>query len=253
MTQFEGTLFIHKDGSRVSPDGSTHTIAYAAQAPWLRRQSNRTNILFGAPVDEARYDAVLDACALRPDLAVLEGGNATKIGVRGVSLSGGRKTCVAPSRAILSAVDNHIARAFSENLLLGPLLARRTVIPVTHHVDLALPGAHYPVRMLDGRTDTQGTIAELRAQGVLESLDIAEALEAEKEEQIAAEEEGEKTPEEVAVEGEDGAKEEAKKRKKPRKLVKDEEHHAGAVKCKNYKTYLQASYVLHSFRAENLR
>jgi hypothetical protein len=36
------------------------------------------NILF----DEERYNAVVDCCALGPDLAVLEDGDATEIGAR---------------------------------------------------------------------------------------------------------------------------------------------------------------------------
>lgn len=39
----------------------------------------RDNIIFGspAPFDDVRYQAVLDACALRPDLAILKGGDRT--------------------------------------------------------------------------------------------------------------------------------------------------------------------------------
>ena len=37
-------------------------------------------MLFGAPFDEARYQQVLQACALAPDLAVLPAGDATEIG-----------------------------------------------------------------------------------------------------------------------------------------------------------------------------
>ena len=53
---------------------------------------------------------------------------------------------------------------------------------VTHHVELVLPGAYYLVRMLDGRIDTQGTIQDLRANGILDDIAPAEELEAHKEE-----------------------------------------------------------------------
>jgi hypothetical protein len=43
-------------------------------------------------------------------------------------------------------------------------------ILVTHHVELILPGACYLVRMVDGRIDTQGTMKELRALGVLDEI-----------------------------------------------------------------------------------
>ena len=109
---------------------------------------------------------------------------------------------------------------------------------MTHHVELVLPGAHYLVRMLDGRIDTQGTVADLREQGVLDDIAHAEEAEARKEEQVATE--NEPTPEEQAVEGE-GESKPAGETKKPRKLVKDEQREEGGVKWKIYKAYLKAS------------
>jgi ATP-binding cassette subfamily C (CFTR/MRP) protein 1 len=47
------------------------------------------NILFQAPYDDARYNAVIDACALRQDLAELPAGDMTEMGERGINLSGG--------------------------------------------------------------------------------------------------------------------------------------------------------------------
>lgn len=89
-----------KNTSKADEHGNTRAISYAAQAPWLRHQSIRDNILFGQPCDAERYSAVLECCALRPDLAVLEDGDATEIGGRGVSLSGGQKARVALARAV---------------------------------------------------------------------------------------------------------------------------------------------------------
>jgi ABC-type transport system involved in cytochrome bd biosynthesis fused ATPase/permease subunit len=72
-----------------------HTISYCAQTPWLQHQSIRDNIVFGSPYEEDRYKEVVECCALEPDLRVLEDGDLTEIGVRGVSLSGGQKArCV---------------------------------------------------------------------------------------------------------------------------------------------------------------
>ena len=83
-----------KDPSRLLSEetGLTQSIAYAAQTPWLQHQSIKNNILFGHPYDAARYADVLDACALRPDLKILEDGDETEIGARGVSLSGACNT-----------------------------------------------------------------------------------------------------------------------------------------------------------------
>ncbi|TFY73932.1 hypothetical protein EWM64_g10080 [Hericium alpestre] len=182
LTTLNGRIIMSKDPSNVNEQGLMHSISYAAQSPWLRHQSIKDNILFGCPYDEKRYNQVIDCCALKPDLAVLEDGDETEIGARGVSLSGGQKARVALARAVyartkfvllddpLSAVDSHTARFLYEKLLLGTLLAHRTVVLVTHHVELILPGTYYLVRMLDGRIDTQGVVGELRKHGILDKL-----------------------------------------------------------------------------------
>ena len=55
--------------------------------------------------DEGFYEQVLDACALRPDLAILPAGDATEIGERGINLSGGQKQRVALARAAYARAD----------------------------------------------------------------------------------------------------------------------------------------------------
>lgn len=82
MTVLEGRVIMSKDSSRVDEFGLAHTISYAAQTPWLRHQSIKDNILFGYPLDEQRYKDVIECCALKPDLEVLEDGDATEIGAR---------------------------------------------------------------------------------------------------------------------------------------------------------------------------
>ena len=84
MTTLSGKIIMSKRSSHVDEFGLTHSIAYAAQSPWLRHQSIKDNIMFGYPYDEIRYNAVIEACALRPDLDLLEDGDATEIGARSV-------------------------------------------------------------------------------------------------------------------------------------------------------------------------
>jgi ABC-type multidrug transport system fused ATPase/permease subunit len=50
------------------------TIAYVPQTPWVQNLSLRDNILFGMPYDEAKYKAVIHACALELDLKILPNG-----------------------------------------------------------------------------------------------------------------------------------------------------------------------------------
>lgn len=211
-----------------------------------------------------RYNAVVDACALRPDLDRLEDGDTTEIGARGVSLSGGQKARVALARAVysraryvllddpLSAVDSHTARFLYEKLFLGELMKGRTVVLVTHHMELVLPGAGYLVRMVDGRVDVQGSVKDLRERGVLETVKLEGSVEEQKEVEKEKKDEEEREAEEGISAGaadadaagdgaEGGAISPAKK--KPRKLVKDEEREEGAVKWRIYKTYLEATWV----------
>jgi ABC-type multidrug transport system fused ATPase/permease subunit len=66
-------------------------LAFASQIPFILSASFRENILFGLPYEESRYEQVLDACCLRPDIEQIGGaGDLTEIGERGVTLSGGK-------------------------------------------------------------------------------------------------------------------------------------------------------------------
>ena len=82
MTLVEGRIVMSKEPSQIDENGLMHSISYAAQSPWLRHQSIKDNILFGYPFDEERYKAVIECCALQPDLEMLEDGDATEIGAR---------------------------------------------------------------------------------------------------------------------------------------------------------------------------
>ncbi|KAI0357684.1 multidrug resistance-associated ABC transporter [Trametes cingulata] len=249
LTMLEGRLLMSKDASDVDEHGLSQTISYTAQSPWLQHRSIKDNILFGHPYDGKRYEAVLESCALKPDLEILEDGDETEIGVRGVSLSGGQKARVALARAVyapsryvllddpLSAVDSHTARFLFEKLLKGPLLSQRTVILVTHHVGLVLPAAHYLVRMLDGRMDIQGPVTELQERGILDVVVVAEERHAQQDEEQATQ----KAQDPVTSIKIDDAETAQKGAKKARKLVEEEHREVGMVKWSIYKTYLRAA------------
>ncbi|KJA19718.1 hypothetical protein HYPSUDRAFT_1094370 [Hypholoma sublateritium FD-334 SS-4] len=246
MTLLKGRIIMSKDSSRVDEHGLMRCISYASQTPWLRHQSIKDNILFGYPLDEERYRMVIECCALNPDLNLLEDGDATEIGARGINLSGGQKARVALARAVyartkyvllddpLSAVDSHTARFLYERLLLGPLLEHRTVVLVTHHVELVLPGTNYVVHMLNGRIDKQGPVAELKSAGIIDSIATEEAA-------SAPVDSGDI---DAAVQGAsviDGTQVDTAKSTMPRKFVKEEHRETGSVKFSVYNKYLQAS------------
>ena len=98
--------------------------------------------------------------------------------------------------------------------------------------------------MLDGRIDTQGTVKDLRASGVLDDIAQVEEIEAHKEEQAVEAAKEEENPN-AEIDAEAGGAEPAavKDKKKPRKLIEDEHRETGSVKWRIYNTYLQASSV----------
>ncbi|KAJ2898867.1 Transporter of the ATP-binding cassette (ABC), partial [Coemansia aciculifera] len=154
-------------------------IAYVAQEAWLRNATIRENILFGETYDQKRYEEVLRVCALKPDLRILDAGDRTEIGERGVTLSGGQKQRVALARAVyssrrilviddcLSAVDAHTAKHILMECLVGqtPLMLGRTRVLVTHHVSACMPHADYMAVIHDGRVVSCGTPDTVQSQG----------------------------------------------------------------------------------------
>lgn len=138
-------------------------IAYCSQTPWLQSMSIRENILFFSPYDDSRYKHVIEACALTQDLAALRDGDRSDIGENGVGLSGGQKMRVALARAVysraemlllddpLSALDQHTAESIVQSCFAGSLLKDRTVVLVTHRVDVCLGVAEQLVEVMDGK------------------------------------------------------------------------------------------------------
>ena len=149
-------------------------IAYVAQAAWIQNATLRENILFGRPFDAERYEATLEACALKADLAILGAGDMTEIGERGINLSGGQKQRVAVARAVysdadifvmddpLSAVDVHVGKHLFDRVI-GPegLLAKRgaTRVLVTHGIHY-LPNVDRVVCLADGVIREQGVFMD---------------------------------------------------------------------------------------------
>lgn len=62
----------------------------------------KNNILFASPYDEERYHAVLIACSLERDLKILDHGDETEVGEKGITLSGGQKQRISLARALYS-------------------------------------------------------------------------------------------------------------------------------------------------------
>uniref|UniRef100_A0A667YK51 ATP binding cassette subfamily C member 12 n=1 Tax=Myripristis murdjan TaxID=586833 RepID=A0A667YK51_9TELE len=116
----------------VTADG---TFAYVSQQAWIFHGTVQENILMGELFDEAKYDRVLNACSLKPDLDILPYGDQTEIGERGISMA----RAVYSNKDIyllddpLSAVDAHVGKHIFEECIKKELRGK-SIILVTHQL-----------------------------------------------------------------------------------------------------------------------
>lgn len=149
------------------------SVAYVPQEAWIQNKTLKDNILFGKAYDKQHYEAVLEACALKPDLEILPGGDQTEIGEKGINLSGGQKQRISLARAVyankevyifddpLSAVDAHVGKHIFDKVFgeMG-MLKNKTRILVTHGVHW-LPKVDKIVVLLNGIVSEVGSYEEL--------------------------------------------------------------------------------------------
>ncbi|XP_063061606.1 multidrug resistance-associated protein 5 isoform X2 [Engraulis encrasicolus] len=159
MTLLEGTVAVDGD------------FAYVAQQAWILNATLRDNILFGKEYEEERYQAVLGACCLRPDLAILPNADLTEIGERGANLSGGQRQRISLARALysdraiyvlddpLSALDAHVGNHIFNNAI-RKHLRQKTVIFVTHQLQY-LVDCDEVIFMREGSITEQGSHEDL--------------------------------------------------------------------------------------------
>ena len=159
----EGTKKM-KSNPPVKLNGS---VAYVQQVPWIQNLTIRDNILYGLPLDKAKYVDVIKMCELERDLEILPAGDLTEIGEKGINLSGGQKARLGLARAVyagrdiilmddpISAVDAIVKRKLMKNVILG-YLKDKTRILVTHAIDV-LHMADRIILVDQGRIMAQGT------------------------------------------------------------------------------------------------
>uniref|UniRef100_A0A9J7XR66 ATP-binding cassette sub-family C member 5 n=1 Tax=Cyprinus carpio carpio TaxID=630221 RepID=A0A9J7XR66_CYPCA len=159
-------------GGSVAVNGD---FAYVAQQAWILNDSLRENILFGKKYIEEKYNAVLEACCLFPDIIELPYGDMTEIGERGANLSGGQRQRVSLARALyserpvlllddpLSAVDTRVGSHLFHSAIRHTAKSR-TVIFVTHQLQY-LPECDEVVLMKDGQIAEHGSHVQLMEKG----------------------------------------------------------------------------------------
>ena len=141
-----GELHFEQTGDSFFHLPRTQGVSYAAQESWCMSDSIKENIVFGDPFDADRYAAVIRDCGLEPDLRMLDDGDDTEIGEKGVTLSGGQKARVTLARAvyarsaivllddIFSALDTLTSRWIIDHHFKGDLMRDRTVLLIVGRI-----------------------------------------------------------------------------------------------------------------------
>ncbi|KAJ3007270.1 UNVERIFIED_CONTAM: Multidrug resistance-associated protein 4 [Siphonaria sp. JEL0065] len=151
-------------------------LAFCTQTPYILSGTVRDNVTFGLPFDQARFNNVIQVCAMDRDLEIFQNGEMTVIGERGVTLSGGQRARLALARAVysdadvllmddpLSAVDTKVGRHLFEECING-YLKDKTRILVTHQLQFARH-CDTVVVLENGRIAAKGSYLEvLEAKG----------------------------------------------------------------------------------------
>lgn len=122
------------------------TTALVQQFPWIQNDTIRGNVLGGNELDKIKYLETVRNCELENDLKILQAGDLTEIGQKGINLSGGQKARVSLARAVyadkdiylmddpISALDACVRKRIMKNVILGSL-KEKTRILVTHAID----------------------------------------------------------------------------------------------------------------------
>lgn len=198
-----GEIPLLKDGKgSVSVDGS---IAYCSQSPWILNSSIRENILFGKRYNEEFYKKTIEACQLISDFEVLPNGDATLVGEKGISLSGGQKARVSLARAlysradvyllddVLSAVDAHVGKKITKHVLSSTgILASKTIVLATNSVKI-LRIAHETVLLKSGEIVERGNFKDLMEKKG-DVFELVKEFAAKEEEEESGEADEETTP-----------------------------------------------------------
>ncbi|KAK9067685.1 hypothetical protein SSX86_011796 [Deinandra increscens subsp. villosa] len=247
---------MHKTSGKVKVFGST---AYVAQTSWIQNKTIEENILFGSPMDRHKYTNVIRTCCLEKDLEMMEFGDQTEIGERGINLSGGQKQRIQLARAVyqdsdiyllddvFSAVDAHTGSKIFKECVRG-VLRDKTILLVTHQVDF-LHDVDLILVMREGMIVQSGKYDELIRSG----LDFKALVSAhESSMQLVQTESTE--PQTVTKSHINNSNEHNNENQKPlersqsnsitrtSKLIEDEERETGRVSLHVYKVYATEAF-----------
>ena len=169
------------------------TIAYVSQIPWICNTTVKNNIIFNNILNEEKYNNIINITCLKHDLEILEGGDLTEIGEKGINLSGGQKARIALARALysekdififddpISALDSNIGMEIMNNCILK-YLKGKTRILVTHALQY-ISFADRIIFMKQGEIKWIGNFNQLKKQSFFIEFKMKEDEEKKKKEE----------------------------------------------------------------------
>ena len=152
-------------------------LAYVPQIPWIFSGTLRENILFGEPYGEARYNRVIEGCALTEDIQQFPEGDLTVVGERGAVLSGGQRARVSLARAVyanvdvyllddpLSSLDFKVGKQIFDNCI-KVLLGQKTRV-IASHQEQVMREADNLIVLYKGGVLGKGSFTEMKEKGIL--------------------------------------------------------------------------------------
>uniref|UniRef100_A0A5B7BJZ7 ABC-type xenobiotic transporter n=1 Tax=Davidia involucrata TaxID=16924 RepID=A0A5B7BJZ7_DAVIN len=250
---------MHKISGKVRVCGTT---AYVAQTSWIQNGTIQENILFGLPMNTDSYREVIRVCCLEKDLEMMEYGDQTEIGERGINLSGGQKQRIQLARAvyqdcdiyllddIFSAVDAHTGSEIFKECTRGAL-KDKTILLVTHQVDF-LHNVDHILVMRDGMIVQSGKYNDLLESGMdFKALVTAhetsmELVEVEtttpSENSLRLPKSSQPSSNHGEANGEEKSLEQSESGRGTSKLIKEEERETGKVSLHVYKLYCTEAF-----------
>lgn len=164
-----------QDIRQVTQDSVRRAIGIVPQDTVLFNDTVAYNIAYGRPgATQAEVEAAARAARIHDFIQSTPQGYATKVGERGLKLSGGEKQRVAIARTLLknppilifdeatSALDSHTERAIQQEL--ASVAQGKTTLVIAHRLSTVVD-AHEILVMDAGRIVERGTHAALLAQG----------------------------------------------------------------------------------------
>jgi len=151
---------------------------------------------------------------------------------------------------VLSAVDAHTAHHLYHECLKGELMIGRTIILVSHHVQLCAPGATYVVALDNGHVQFEGSKDDFYDSGIIRTL--IQTAQSEEPDDKGDKEALELTEKQILAEDSEPSSETGStaatskpssvklERKPARKLVEEEKRAVGRISRDVWKTYIWA-------------